>query len=272
MPGNRKLGVFLRSRRSKLRPEEMGLVAERPRRTPGLLREEVARLAGISTEWYVRLEQGRTVSPSPGTIEALGAALRLSGIERSHLRSLARGGTRDAYVRELVPEVLQHVVQGLSQPAYVTGQRWDVLAWNQGAADLLTDFALLAVEDRNILLFMFSDPKARHLFGSGWAGEARRMVSMFRATHDLWPSDAAFGELVERLRSSCPEFGVWWADHEVAAPSSGAKMLHGAGEAAVRFEYATFQANDDPSLKLALYVERNELPEMGRSASAPRPL
>lgn len=272
MPGNRKLGDFLRSRRSKLRPDELGLVAGRPRRTPGLLREEVARLAGISTEWYVRLEQGRTVSPSAGTIEALGEALRLSDVERRHLHSLARIGAREAFVRESVPEVLQHIVQGLSQPAYVTGQRWDVLAWNRRAVDLLTDFALLAVEDRNILLFMFRDPKARHLFGSGWAGEARRMVSLFRATHDLWPGDPAFDALVERLRSSCPEFAVWWADHEVAAPSSGAKTLHGAGGAGVRFEYATFQANDDPSLKLALYVERNGSPEMGHRAGVPRPL
>ena len=74
------------------------------------------------------------------------------------------------------------------------------------------------------------------------------------------------------MRSSCPEFEIWWADHEVGAPGSGAKTLHGSGDAVVRFEYATFQANDDPSLKLALYVERNELHERGRSAGVPRPL
>ncbi len=259
MHGNRKLGEFLRSRRFKLQPEEVGLLAKRTRRTPGLLREEVARLAGISIEWYVRLEQGRTVSPSSVTIEALGVALRLSDVERRHLRSLAHGGKREAFVREVVPDVLNRVVQGLDQPAYVTGQRWDVLAWNRRAAELLTDFALLAIEDRNILLFMFTDSKARRLFGDGWAGEAQRMVSLFRATYDLWPGDQAFQALVERVRSRCPEFATWWASHEVASPGSGAKTVHRAGGSAARFEYATFQSNDDPSLKLALYVEHSEL-------------
>ena len=257
MQGNRKLGEFLRSRRSKLRPQDVGLAGERPRRTAGLLREEVARLAGISTEWYVRLEQGRTVSPSSGTIEALGAALRLSDVEHRHLRSLASGGARRAFVREFVPDVLRHVVDGLSQPAYVTGQRWDVLAWNRAAADLLTDFGLVAADDRNLLLFMLNDPKSRPLFGAGWAEEARRMVSLFRATHDLWPGDPAFTQLVEQLHSGCPEFAPWWADHEIASPISGSKLLYRMGGAAVRFEYATFQSNDDPSIKLALYVERN---------------
>ena len=257
MQGNRKLGEFLRSRRARLRPEDVGLVAGRQRRTAGLLREEVARLAGISTEWYVWLEQGRTVSPSATTIEALGRALRLSDVERRHLRSLADGGVRRAFVRETVPDVLRHVVQGLSQPAYVTGQRWDVLVWNEAAAGLLTDFAQVPEEDRNILLFMLTDPNARGLFGVGWAAEARRMVSLFRATHDLWPGDPAFSDLVDRLRCGCPELAAWWADHEVASPVSGTKTLHRGGGVGVRFEYATFQANDDASLKLSLYVERN---------------
>ena len=92
-------------------------------------------------------------------------------------------------VRETLPEVLRHVAQGLSQPAYVTGQRWDVLAWSEAAADLLTDFAHVAEEDRNTLVFMLTDPNARTRFGAGRAGEARRMVSLFRATYDLWPDD-----------------------------------------------------------------------------------
>ena len=255
MLGNRKLGDFLRSRRSKLRPQNVGLTVERPRRTVGLLREEVARLAGISTEWYIRLEQGRTVTPSAGTIEALGTALRLSEVERRHLRALARNGARGAFIREVVPDVLLHVVRGLSQPAYVTGQRWDVLAWNQPAADLLTDFGGIAERDRNILVFVLTDPKARRLFGAAWREEARRMVSLFRPTHDMWADDPAFVDLVDRLRTGCPEFNLWWADHEVAAPVAGVKVLYRIDGSGVRFEYATLQSNDDPSLKLALYIE-----------------
>ena len=255
MSGNRKLGDFLRSRRERLRPGDLGLAITRPRRTPGLLREEVARLAGISTEWYVRLEQGRSMCPSVDTVDALGEALRLSEVERRHLRALARGGAREAFAREVVPDGLERVVGGLEQPAYVTGRRWDVLAWNVAAAELIADFAALPPDDRNILLFMLTAPEARHLFGSGWAGEARRMVSLFRATYDLWAGDPAFEGLVARVRCGCPEFEPWWADHDVAAPGSGSKVLRRRNGERARFEYATFQANDDPALKLAVYVE-----------------
>ena len=259
MSGNRELGEFLRSRRARLRPDDIGLVAQRRRRAAGLRREEVASLAGISTEWYVKLEQGRAISPSEETVEALGQALRLNAVERQHLWSLVRNGTRVPFVRESVPDILRRVVGGLSQPAYVTGQRWDVLAWNAAAVDLLTDFGNLPIEDRNILVYMLIDPAARRLFGGEWGQEARRMVALFRATHDLWPGDLAFVELVSRLSTECAEFADWWTSHEVAAPVSGAKLLIHPQRGPLRFEYATFQANDDPLLKLALYVDASPL-------------
>ena len=257
MDVNRKLGAFLRSRRARLRPDDVGLVAQRRRRAPGLRREEVAGLAGISAEWYVKLEQGRAISPSEETVEALGQALRLNEVEQRHLRSLARNGRRAPFVREAVPDILRRVVARLSQPAYVTGQRWDVLAWNAAAADLLTNFGKLPIEDRNILVYMLTDPAARRLFGGGWAKEARRMVALFRATHDLWSGDPAFEALVSRLSAECAEFPGWWTSHDVAAPVSGAKSLIHPRRGPLRFEYATFQANDDPLLKLALYVDAN---------------
>jgi transcriptional regulator with XRE-family HTH domain len=255
MSGNRELGEFLRSRRARLRPDDVGLVAQSRRRAPGLRREEVASLAGISSEWYVRLEQGRAVSPSQETVEALGRALRLDEVEQRHLRSLAKKGGRRTFVRESVPDILRRVVEGLSQPAYVTGQRWDVLVWNAAAADLVGDFGDLAVADRNVLVFMLTDPAARRLFGDGWEAEARRMVALFRATHDLWAGDPAFVDLVARLTQECAEFAAWWPGHDVAAPISGAKLLRHPRRGPLRFEYATFQANDDPMLKLTIYVE-----------------
>ncbi|WP_454858125.1 MmyB family transcriptional regulator [Rhizobium binxianense] len=137
-----------------------------------------------------------------------------------------------------------------------TGQRWDILAWNAAAAELFGDFTRMPVKDRNILLFVLTDPKAWRLFGSGWAKEAKRMVSLFRATLDLWAGDAAFAEMVERFRMGCPEFNAWWQTHDVGAPVSGTKLLHHPVRGTVHFEYATFQANDDPRLKLAIYFER----------------
>ncbi|WBO22899.1 helix-turn-helix domain-containing protein [Sphingomonas abietis] len=255
MDGNRQLGEFLRSRRARLRPEDIGLLSQRRRRTPGLRREEVAQLAGISVEWYVKLEQGRAVSPSAATIAALGEALRLDKIEQTHLLALAESAGRKPFAIEVVPETIIHVVASLPQPAYVTGQRWDILAWNDAAAELFTDFERIPAEDRNILLYVLADPAGRRLFGASWAQEARRMVSLFRVAHDLWAGDPAFATLVETLGARCPEFGVWWTSHDIGAPVSGTKTLHHPVRGELRFDFATFQANDDPALKLAIYAQ-----------------
>ncbi len=249
-----QLGNFLRSRRERLTPEQLGLSGTRRRRVPGLRREEVAGLAGISAEWYVKLEQGRAVAPSVATIDALARALRLSEVDRAHLHMLARSSKRSAFVREEVPTPLRRLVESLDQPAYVTGLRWDVLAWNKAAAELLTDFDQLAAEDRNILLYVLTDPRGRALFGEHWADEARRMVALFRATHDLWSDDPAFADHITRIRRGCTEFDAWWTEHNVGAAVSGTKILYHPARGRLCFAYTTFQANDDPRLKLAVYM------------------
>lgn len=119
---------------------------------------------------------------------------------------------------------------------------------------MLTDFAQIAAEDRNILLYVLTDPRGRVLFGEHWAGEARRMVALFRATHDLWADDPAFADLVTRIRSGCREFDVWWTEHNVGAAVSGTKTLYHPARGRRCFAYTTFQANDDPRLKLAVYM------------------
>jgi transcriptional regulator with XRE-family HTH domain len=124
-PRRSEFGDFLRSRREKLTPKAVGLPGRRRRRTAGLRREEVAELAGIGVDWYIRLEQGRTVSPSVTTIDALARALRLGKAEHAYLRALALNGDRRAFSRESVPDVIRRLVEGLNQPAYVTGRRWD---------------------------------------------------------------------------------------------------------------------------------------------------
>ena len=256
MPASRRseFGDFLRSRRERLSPEAVGLPAGRRRRIPGLRREEVAGLAGIGIDWYVRLEQGRSVSPSETTIESLARALRLGEAERAHLRALCEPGRDRTFVREDVPGAIRRIVGNLTQPAYVTGRRWDVLAWNQAAAEVFTDFGLLPDVRRNILIYVLIDPGARRLFGPAWSEEARRMVAQFRATHDLWAGDPAFVDLLDRLRRGCPDFSGWWEAHDVRAGGTGLKVLHHVSRGALRYEYATFQANDDPALKLAIYT------------------
>src|SRR5882724_1030648 len=163
-----ELGDFLRSRRERLSPKAAGVPLGRRRRTPGLRREEVAELAGIGVDWYVRLEQGRSVNPSVTTVDALARALRLSKVEYGHLRALTRNAGRRAFVRENVPGALKRLVESLNQPAYITGRRWDVLAWN-AAADEIFAFSRLSEEDRNILVSVFTKPASKRMFGAAWA-------------------------------------------------------------------------------------------------------
>ena len=249
----RELGDFLRARRGRLTPESVGLPRRRQRRTPGLRREEVAELAGIGVDWYIRLEQGRPVTPSVSTVDALARALRLTELEHQHLRALAGGGGPKPFQPETAPPALLQLLASLSQPAYVTGRRRDLVAWNAAAADIL-GFDDLAEEDCNILVSMLTHPRSRELFGPGWADEAQRMVAGFRATHDLWAGDPAFVDLLRRLRDGCPEFEAWWERHDVRRPASGRKTLHHRTKGVVAFDHVSFQFNDDPNLRLVIYT------------------
>lgn len=249
----RELGDFLRARRSRLTPEGVGLPQRRQRRTPGLRREEVAELAGIGVDWYIRLEQGRPVTPSVSTIDALARALRLTELEHQHLRALAGGGGPKPFQPEVAPPGLLTLLESLTQPAYVTGRRRDLVAWNAAANDIF-GFDQLAGDERNILVSMLTLPRSRALFGPGWAGEAQRMVAQFRATHDLWAGDPAFVDLLRRLRDGCLEFDAWWERHDVGRPASGRKTLHHPTRGVIAFDHASFQANDDPGLKLVIYT------------------
>ncbi len=143
-------------------------------------------------------------------------------------------------------------MEALNLPAYVTGRRWDVLAWN-AAADETFAFDRVPEADRNTLLLVLTNPKTRALFAGGWAAEAQRMVAQFRATHDLWTGDPAFAELLARLRSGCPEFGAWWDTHDVGGAAGGQKRLVHPRKGALALKYTSFQANEDPSLRLVIY-------------------
>src|SRR5580658_5089160 len=249
----RELGDFLRARRDRLTPESVGVPRHRRRRTPGLRREEVAELAGIGVDWYIRLEQGRPVTPSVSTIDALAGALRLTEMEHQHLRALAGGGGPKPFQPETAPPALLQLLESLTQPAYVTGRRRDLVAWNTAADDIF-GFDELDKDERNILVAVLTHPRGRALFGAGWADEAQRMVAQFRATHDLWAGDPAFVALLRRLRDGCPEFGGWWERHDVRRPVSGRKTLYHPTKGVIAFDHASFQFNDEPSLKLVIYT------------------
>jgi transcriptional regulator with XRE-family HTH domain len=250
-----QLGDFLRARRESLDPAAYGLAPAR-RRTRGLRREEVAARAGIGVDWYIRLEQGRALKPSPGTAEALSRALDLNQYEHDELLELLQSASRPRFSREIVPDALRRMVERLNQPAYLTGRRWDILAWNDAAAALLGDFGRIPRPDRNLLVFMFTSAQARRAFGFLWAAEARAMLAQFRAGMDFAANDPALTDLMDRIRASIPEFSAWWnAAATGAAVQPTQKLLVHPEKGEVTYDQASFQLTANTALKLTIYTQ-----------------
>jgi transcriptional regulator with XRE-family HTH domain len=217
-----ELGAFLRSRRERLRPEDVGLAPGSRRRTPGLRREEVAVLAHISIEYYVRLEQGRAPRPSGDVLAGIGGALRLTDAESDHLHVLA--GTAPSrtglHRRDVRPSILALIERLPQTAAFVVSATYEVLAWNGLTAALMEDFGELAPEDRNLArrAFLGSGPAGTPLYGVSDAGEFRLHVVMeLRRALARYPSDPAVAGLVAELRGGSPEFARLWERHDVQA-------------------------------------------------------
>ncbi|MFF3790940.1 helix-turn-helix transcriptional regulator [Streptomyces sp. NPDC001981] len=217
-----ELGAFLRSRRERLRPEDVGLPSGPRRRTPGLRREEVAVLAHISTEYFVRLEQGRAPRPSGEVLAGIAGALRLTDAESDYLHILAGTAPTRARVhrRDVRPSILALLERLPQTAACVLSATFEVLAWNDLAAALMEDFAPLAPEDRNLARRAFLGPARPDttLYGISDATEFRHHVVMeLRATLARYPSDPAVTGLVDELRDASPDFARLWERHDVQA-------------------------------------------------------
>lgn len=223
------LAEFLRRVRERLRPSDVGLPAGSARRTPGLRREEVARLAHISVEYYARLEQARGSSPSARVLSELARALRLSDDERVHLFELAgvapqspAGPASD--VPATVLDLLEHMTD---IAAFVVNARYDVIAWNPLAAALLEDFSAVPPDRRNLIYrhFLHPDPAARHYGMSGAEDFGRLAVGQLRTAAGRYPNDPGIRTLVATLRRRSPEFTALWADHHVETGFHHRKMM-----------------------------------------------
>ncbi|MEK6309300.1 MAG: helix-turn-helix transcriptional regulator [Curtobacterium sp.] len=216
-----ELAAFLRSRRARLRPEDVGLPSGPRRRTPGLRREEVAVAAHISTEYYVRLEQGRAPRPSTEVLAALASALLLTDAERSHLHVLA--GTAPApapHHRRDVHPTVQAALDGLpGAVGFVVSAAFEVLAWNRLATLLMADFAALRPEDRNLARRAFSDQPDLYGATDGTAFR-HEVVHGLRSAAARYPDDPDIAGLVAELRSTSDTFARLWDRHDVqAAPA-----------------------------------------------------
>ncbi|MDQ0932659.1 helix-turn-helix transcriptional regulator [Streptomyces turgidiscabies] len=241
------LGDYLRARRALVSPADVGLPATGRRRVPGLRREEVAELVGLSTDYYVRLEQGRADHPSDEVLDALGRALMLGTAERAHLYDLARPPRRASATTavtgrgEALRSALRQVVEAIpTAPAVIMNDRNDVLAWNHLAAALIADFPRLPAHERNMARRVFLDPDAPKIH-LDWDEAARTTVGMLRMAAGRRPHDPQLVRLIGELALGSETFRKLWASHHVHEKTHGAKRFRHPAAGDVTLNYETFQ-------------------------------
>ncbi|MFT6568866.1 MAG: transcriptional regulator with XRE-family HTH domain [Sphingomonas echinoides] len=250
------LGAYLRDRRTRLDPVALGFGGGR-RRTPGLRREEVASRANISATWYTWLEQGRGGAPSADVLDRIAKGLLLTEPEREHLYMLGLGRPPEARYHPVdgISPRLQRVLDGMVlSPAIIKTAMWDVVGWNRGAALVLTDYAKLPREQRNILRLMFNSHHVRDR-NADWDGIARFVVGAFRADVARAGANdsAAVTQLVTELCRVSPEFEALWQDNDVAAHGEGVKRIHHPTAGPLAMEFSSFAVEGRPELGMIVY-------------------
>jgi transcriptional regulator with XRE-family HTH domain len=239
MSEQNELGRFLKSRRARIDPGRSGIEANSRRRVAGLRREEVASLAGISVEYYVRLEQGRAARPSEAVLDALARALQLDGDERRYLEGLARPrpSARSPRPERIRTELVQLLDMMERVPAMVINHRMDVLAWNQLASALFFDFASAPPRERNLARFGFLDADSKERFVD-WQDVARATVGTLRLATSRHDDDEVLATLLGELMMKSEQFRTLWAGRDVKQRTHGSKRFRHpvVGELTLRFE------------------------------------
>jgi transcriptional regulator with XRE-family HTH domain len=248
------LGAYLKDRRAKLDPGAFGFSSQR-RRTPGLRREEVAQRANISSTWYTWLEQGRGGAPSAVVLDRISQALMLTDVEREHLFLLGLGRQPEVRYRkdEGVTPRLQRVLDALEpSPALIRTAIWDVVAWNRAATVMFTDYGALPPGQRNILRFVFLDPKTRAA-QYDWDSVARFVVGAFRVDAARAGAAEQVEPLVNELCRLSPEFKAMWQDNDVRTHGEVVKHIRHAVLGPLAVEYSAFAVDGRPDLTLVIY-------------------
>ena len=260
-----RLADFLRASRARLTPGQADIVVAGRRRVEGLRREELAMLAGVSVDYYTRLEQGRSKSASPEVLDAIAEALRLDEAERAHLHTIARPAParrrRAAKPQRLHPAT-QDLIKTLDtalRPAFVLGRRLDVLGQNRLAALLIADFDSMPAAERNQARFVFLDPHARELYAN-WEQVAADTAAMLRMDAGRRPDDRELGQLVGDLSIRSPEFRRLWARNHVHERSTGAKRYHHPLVGDLTITYQALTPGDDADQTLMVYGTEPDSP------------
>ncbi|MFC3572774.1 helix-turn-helix transcriptional regulator [Streptomyces yaanensis] len=249
------LGDFLRSRRARIQPEEVGLPSHGRRRVPGLRREEVAQLAGVSVDYYIRLEQGRGQSVSDAVLDAIARVLRMDETEHAYLRTVARPRSRRER-RPAAPRVrpgVQLLLDTMERtPAFVLGRRMDVLAWN-ALGDAVSGFSRMAPGARNMPRQVFLDPAARDFYPE-WAAVAAQTVANLRISAGVYTDDRELCALVGELSLKSEDFRRLWADHQVKECAYGVKKVRHPVAGLLTLPYETLTVPADPEQTIVVYT------------------
>ncbi|VVE05674.1 transcriptional regulator [Pandoraea horticolens] len=251
----RALGDFLRAHRERLTPAAVGLPLLGRRRTPGLRREEVAQLCGLSSTWYTWIEQAREVSISAGALAAVASALRLSRAERAYLFDLA--GKRDpergaAPLPHHAAAQVQAAVAAVAAPAYALDRCWDVLAWNDAAADIFRGW-LDGPGAKNLLRYIFLDAGALTLI-QAWESRTRRVVAEFRAECSAYLDDTPVRALTDALQRESSVFAALWSQQDVVEREGGRRGFHHPVRGDIDFAQVTFRLSGHDDVKLVMLL------------------
>ncbi|OLT53283.1 transcriptional regulator [Corynebacterium sp. CNJ-954] len=256
---HKELGQFLRRARADRNPQETGLLPDdRVRRVAGLRREEVALLAGVSTDYYTRLEQGRRIVPSRQVLDAIAKALTLDDAERAYLHQLARTSDapaprRRAAVQRVRPALRQLLDSLSAQPALILGHRTDILATNTLARTLFADFEAMPAKHRNYARWMLLSDEAHSLF-IDWEEQARNAVEALRLDAAANPDDQGTQQLVGELSMISPEFRNWWSQHRVHQRTHGTKHLDHPIVGNLEIHFETLSLPGDQHQTLYIYT------------------
>ena len=259
MDAANELSQFLTSRRAKVTPEQAGLPSYGQRRVPGLRREEVASLAGVSVEYYKRLERGNATGASDAVLDALADALRLEDAERAHLFDLARAASpisprrRRRPVGQGVRPVMQRILNSIDAPATVSNMRCDYLAANQLGRALYAPLFASREQPPNSARFTFLDPAAQTFFVD-WEKAAKDLVAALRSMAGRNPYDRALSDLVGELSTRSDAFRAWWAAHNVRYHQTGTKRLHHPMVGDLELSYEVMELAADTELRLAIFT------------------
>ncbi len=247
------LGAFLRALRDRQTPAEHGLAAGNRRRTPGLRREEIAQLCGLSVTWYTWIEQGRDVSVSPAALARLARGLRLSRAERSYLFELA--GKRDPDrpgVGDNPPDAVLACVDAIDGPAYILDRTWSAHRWNAKASRLFAGW-LDAGGEPNLLRYIFLRPEARSLI-LDWEARARRVVAEFRAAATCYPHDPELRHLVDELSMQSTDFERCWATQGVLAREGGERAFKHPTMGLLHYQQVSLSLAGWPDFRLTMLI------------------